>query len=156
MVGFNPSNKYAQVKLDHFPRDRGENKKYLKAPTRWCFQSFRILRNPSLQHTTKSQFPKKIWVSHLFSMLVNNSPSFRRKRCSNTLPNSATSPKKREKEIPSETVGEGSVRIVQGYVGKILDLKRMQMIFMFDNMNAIKPMQTNLLCNNYVHVKISV
>ena len=64
--------------------------------------------------------------------------------------------KKREKEIPSETVGEGSVRIVQGYVGKILDLKRMQMIFMFDNMNAIKPMQTNLLCNNYVHVKISV
>ena len=25
--GFNPFEKYAQVKLDHFPKDRGENSK---------------------------------------------------------------------------------------------------------------------------------
>ena len=29
---FNPSEKYAQVKLDHFPEDWGENKKCLKPP----------------------------------------------------------------------------------------------------------------------------
>ena len=29
--GFNPVKKYA-VKLDHFPKNRGENKKYLKPP----------------------------------------------------------------------------------------------------------------------------
>ena len=28
----NPFEKYAKVNLDHFPRDRGENKKYLKTP----------------------------------------------------------------------------------------------------------------------------
>ena len=32
---FNPSEKYATVKLDHFPRDRDEHKKYLKPPPRW-------------------------------------------------------------------------------------------------------------------------
>ena len=29
--GFNPVKKYA-VELDHFPKNRGENKKYLKPP----------------------------------------------------------------------------------------------------------------------------
>ena len=32
--GFNPFEKYATVKLDHFPRYRDEHKKYLKPPTR--------------------------------------------------------------------------------------------------------------------------
>ena len=31
LVGsFNPSEKYAQVNLDHYPRDQGQNKQYLK------------------------------------------------------------------------------------------------------------------------------
>ena len=29
----NPFEKYANVKLDHFPKVRGENTKYLKPPT---------------------------------------------------------------------------------------------------------------------------
>ena len=34
VVFLHPSEKYAQVKLDHFARDRDENKKYLKPPPR--------------------------------------------------------------------------------------------------------------------------
>ena len=36
VVWFTPVEKYAQVKLDHFPRDRGKNKKYLKPPASFC------------------------------------------------------------------------------------------------------------------------
>ena len=36
--GINPKNMF--VKLDHFPRDRGENEKYLKPPPRWGLKSW--------------------------------------------------------------------------------------------------------------------
>ena len=57
--GFNPFEKIL-VKLDHFPRDRGENKKYLKAP-------------PSISRLTKGAYLVKViltknttswWLNH--------------------------------------------------------------------------------------------
>ena len=55
MVFSHPSEKYAQVKLDHETPNRGENKKYLKPPPRLFFET--TLQSSFLfdaQHGTKS------------------------------------------------------------------------------------------------------
>ena len=43
----NPVEKYAQVKFDHFPKDRGENNKYLKPPPSFTFHLQQIQQRTS-------------------------------------------------------------------------------------------------------------
>jgi len=56
--GFNPKEKYAQVKLDHFPKDRGEKKKYLKPPPKNPTHWFRCCTQK--RNTTAA--PEKGWM----------------------------------------------------------------------------------------------
>ena len=69
--------KCAQVKLDHFPRDRGETKKRLKAPPKrsWklrshisYIQAFMIQQRSLVlfSHKRKKNGPKSISVQHVF------------------------------------------------------------------------------------------